>query len=85
MSYYNDTKNTERLVKSMETNIDPWNLPLKAATAIHCALADLIGAYQDHKMKGYPDSFHDWEAHLQTIDELAHEFGLQDDIPEDLR
>jgi hypothetical protein len=69
----------------MNTRIDPLNLPQKAACAIRCALADLIGAYQDHKMKGYPDSFHDWNAHLQSIDELAHEFDLQSEIPENLK
>ena len=69
----------------MNTNIDPHDLPPKAASAIRCALADLIGAYQDHKLKGYPDSFHDWDAHLQTIDELALEFSLQSEIPEDLQ
>lgn len=34
--------------------------------------------------KGRPDSYHDWDAHLQSIDELALEFDLQDEIPEDL-
>ena len=69
----------------MKSGIDPQNLPPNAALAVRCALADLIGAYQDHKMKGYPDSFHDWDAHLQTIDEFAHEFNLQDEVPEDLK
>ncbi len=55
----------------------------KAQFAVRCALADLIGAYQDWKMKGCPESFHDWDSHLESIDELAHEFGLK--IPEDLK
>jgi len=44
--------------------------------AIRCALADLIGAYQDWKLKGCPDSYHDWESHLQSIKELSNAFGL---------
>ncbi len=53
-------------------------------SAVRCALADLIGAYQDWKMKGKPDSFHDWSAHLQSIDDLAYEFDLQHEIPDGL-
>ena len=62
-----------------------FEVPEKAQFAVRCALADLIGSYQDWKMKGCPDSYHDWKAHLQTIDELALEFDLQNEIPEELK
>lgn len=65
-------------------NTNPFGLTGFAQHAVKCALADLIGSYQDWKLKGKPDSFHDWNAHLQSIDELATEFDLQHRVPEDL-
>lgn len=47
-------------------------------SVLRCALADLTGAWQDWKMKGCPDSYHDWDAHLRTIDELAQTFDMVD-------
>ena len=49
--------------------------------AVRCALADLCGALQAHE--GRDTWLHDWDAHLQTIDELAKAFGLEDEVPED--
>ena len=66
------------------TSFSFFEVPPAAQQAVRCALADLIGAYQDWMAKGRPDSYHDWDAHLQSIDELALEFDLQDEIPEDL-
>ena len=63
---------------------NPHGLTEIGESAVRCALADLIGAYQDWKMKGKPDSFHDWDAHLQSIDEIAYEFDLQHEIPDGL-
>jgi hypothetical protein len=63
----------------------PHGLTFEAESVIRCALADLIGAYQDHKLKGCPDSPHDWDAHLTIISELAAEFDMQSEIPEDLQ
>jgi hypothetical protein len=60
------------------------DLPASALCAVRCALADLIGSYQDWLMQGKPNSFHDWESHLESIDELALEFNLQSEIPGDL-
>ena len=54
------------------------------SNVIRYALADLIGAYQDWKLKGCPDSFHRWDAHLESIEGLAGSFGLEDEVPEDL-
>jgi hypothetical protein len=51
---------------------------------IRCALADLIGSYQDWTMKGGPDSYHDWESHLETIYDVAKMFDLIDEVPEEL-
>jgi hypothetical protein len=51
--------------------------------AARCALADLCGALQDYQQRGSPDSFHNWDAHRQTIQELAEAFGLGDEVPED--
>lgn len=64
-------------------SVDPHTLPTAARNAVLCALMDLIGSYQDWAQKGKPDSFHDWGAHLATIDELALEFDLQSHIPKD--
>lgn len=51
-------------------------------TAIRCALADLCGSLQSfHQNDIYS---HDWEAHRQTIIELAEAFGLEDEVPEEL-
>lgn len=50
--------------------------------AVRHALADLIGAYQAWDLEGPVDSHHDWEAHLESIDELAKEFNLQDEVPD---
>ena len=49
--------------------------------AVRCALADLIGAQQAYQMGDL--HAHDWEAHSQTIDELAKVFGLQDELAEE--
>ena len=65
-------------------SVDPHTLPTAARNAVLCALMDLIGAFQDWAQKGKPDSFHDWSAHLASIDELALEFDLQSHIPSDL-
>lgn len=43
--------------------------------AIKCAYADLQGSLEDFK-KGNHDSFHDWDAHLITIQ------GLETTFPE---
>jgi hypothetical protein len=43
--------------------------------AIKCAYADLQGSLEDF-MKGNHDSFHDWDAHLITIQ------GLETTFPE---
>jgi len=43
--------------------------------AIKCAYADLQGSLEDYK-KGNHDSFHDWDAHLITIQ------GLETTFPE---
>lgn len=61
---------------------NPHGLTDAAQRAVRCALLDLIGAYQDWKLKGCPDSSHDWQSHLSSIDELAAEFDMQEDIPE---
>lgn len=50
--------------------------------AVRHALADLIGAYQAWEMEGTVNTVHDWEAHLKSIDELAKEFHLQDEVPD---
>lgn len=52
---------------------------------IRSALADLIGAWQDWNMKGKPDSYHDWDAHVESIWELAREFHLTSEVPEELQ
>ncbi len=54
---------------------------IPASTAVRCAIADLIGAYQDWKQKDCPEGTHDWRAHLQSIYDLAAEFSMQDEIP----
>jgi len=56
----------------------------KQLFAARCALADLCGALQDYKQRG-GDSFHDWDAHTQSINELAAQFGLEDEVPEDCK
>ena len=62
-------------------SVNPQDLPIAARNAVLCALKDLIGAYQCWSLRGKPDSFHDWSAHLASIDELALEFELQQHIP----
>lgn len=64
-------------------SVNPHDLPTAARNAVLCALLDMVGAYQDWALKGKPDSFHDWAAHLASIDELALEFDLQSHIPKD--
>jgi hypothetical protein len=51
--------------------------------AVRCALADLCGALQAHE--GRDTWLHDWDAHLQTIEELATAFGLEAEVPEDCK
>ena len=53
--------------------------------AARCALADLCGALQDYQQRGSPDSFHDWDAHRQTIQELAEAYRLESEVPEDCK
>jgi chitinase len=60
-------------------------ISVAAATAIRCALADLIGAWQNWDQDGRPDSSHDWDSHELTITELAREFDLQGMVPEELK
>jgi hypothetical protein len=55
----------------------------KQMSAIRCALADLCGALQAHE--GRDTWLHDWDAHLQTIEELAQAFGLEAEVPEDCK
>jgi hypothetical protein len=50
-------------------------------TALRCALADLVGAYQAWEQGDC--NVHDWEAHAASITELAEAFGMQDEIPEE--
>jgi hypothetical protein len=52
--------------------------------AARCALADLCGSLQDYQQRG-GDSLHDYEAHRQTITELAEAFGFEDEVPEDCK
>jgi len=52
----------------------------KQMSAVRCALADLCGALQAHE--GRDTWLHDWDAHLQTIEELAQAFGLEQEVPE---
>ena len=56
----------------------------KQLFAVRCALADLCGALQDYQQRG-GDSFHDWDAHSHSINELAAQFGLEDEVPEDCK
>lgn len=60
-------------------------LPLAAQSAIHCALADLVGAWQAWVADGSGDSLHDWDAHCESIRELAEAFDLTNEIPEELK
>ena len=55
----------------------------KQMSAVRCALADLCGAIQAHE--GRDTWLHDWDAHLQTIEELAQAFGLEQEVPEDCK
>lgn len=41
--------------------------------ALRCAYADLKGSLEDFE-KGGSDSFHDYRAHAQSIDDLARAF-----------
>jgi hypothetical protein len=52
-------------------------------TAIRCALADLCGSLQVFNQNDIYS--HDWEAHRQSILELAEVFGLEDEVPEELK
>lgn len=45
----------------------------KQGTAIKCAYADLVGAYQAMQQQDY--SVHDWSAHRTTIEELEEAFS----------
>lgn len=54
-------------------------------SVLRCALADLIGAWQDWQMRGNPDSYHDWYAHVKTIKELATVFDMTNELPEELQ
>ena len=50
----------------------------KQETALRCALADLVGAYQAWEQGGC--NVHNWDAHALTITELAEAFGMQDEV-----
>jgi hypothetical protein len=52
----------------------------KQLNAVRCALGDLAGAYQAYKQGDL--NIHDWENHLASIDELAEQFDLEDEVPE---
>ena len=41
-------------------------------SVIRCAYADLLGAYQANQSQ--PNYDHDWDAHLQTIEEMEEAF-----------
>ena len=51
--------------------------------AIACAFADLCGALQDYEQRGSGDSYHDWDAHRQSIADMANAFNLE--TPEDCK
>ncbi len=54
----------------------------KQLSAVRCALADLCGSLQACNQQ---DIYaHDWQAHQQSIEELAKAFGLEHEVPEDL-
>lgn len=57
----------------------------KSILAARCALADLIGAWQDWHQRGSPDSVHDWSAHVESIIELAEAFDLMSEVPAELQ
>jgi hypothetical protein len=49
---------------------------------VRCALADLCGSLQACNQQ---DIYaHDWQAHQQSIEELAEAFGLEHEVPEGL-
>ena len=53
----------------------------KQMSAIKCAFADLIGAWQARQQFDY--NAHDWEAHVQSIYELAEAFPtIEFEFPE---
>jgi hypothetical protein len=52
-------------------------------SAVRCALADLCGALQAFNQNDVHT--HDWKAHHQSVNELAEAFGLQDEVPEELK
>jgi len=51
--------------------------------AARCALADLCGALQAYQ-QGDMD-LHDWDAHKQTIEDLAEAYRLENEVPEDCK
>jgi len=51
-------------------------------TAIKCAYADLVGILQCHNQ--YETTIHDWESHLESIQDLEKQFPFIDPIPVEL-
>jgi hypothetical protein len=62
------------------TKLDLCNLSTSQRCAIRCAFADLIGAYQAHQQNDM--HVHDWDAHRQSILDLAECFGFNEDLVE---
>jgi hypothetical protein len=52
------------------------NLSTAQRTAIQCAFADLVGAYQAYQQSDM--HVHDWDAHFQSILDLAECFDFVD-------
>ena len=47
------------------------------------ALADLCGALQAYQQGDM--NIHNWDAHRQTIEDLAEAYRLEDEVPEDCK
>jgi len=65
--------------------VEMTELTIHQITAVRCAYADLVGAYQCaiRDGNGGADNGHDWKAHLASIHELEDAFDFIEPAPTD--
>lgn len=74
----------EKLQHVKDFDLDSWldwdKIVQEQKTVARYALADLVGSWQTREVP----HMHYWDAHVQSILELAEAFDLEDELPKEL-